>query len=584
MQDRKTKADKQEHAAKLIPFRRGHDKRVILQRFAVSKKAGALSIERGSRTLARRGTVLLGRLPVAHEFGIPIAHPVSSRGEEPVSRSGRKHALVRVGSRVDRAGQPDTRNPLLVLVGRPDGSHVPGTAGEPRLSVRIERVPGRGLFGVHLAGHSANGRRSSHGHALLAPGHGRLLFGAWALAAACRPLAVRPLSPPAFARAFSSGLPPVIARSSIALADGVRRLALKQTLKIPLAREVFVRPERRIPIVQLFCLITSLALSVVHPVLVLSLGASLLGVPHVVSGIRHIALRRSLHRLSLAMAVLGIGLGAVLLLSSGRWVMHALTLTFAVSVGAEILSSGVSMGRRFALLLALAVITAFALRHYVLFLVGVTHLHAVSSIAFFCVAARRRSVSPLPLAWGGLLAAVGILGGGLDGLLRTFPWQQSFGPDAVVDLIGAPFQSISPALARRSLVLYAFGQSLHYLVWLRLMPEIDRPVPVPWSLRRALRALRADFGGMAPVGLFLCVAGATAMLAGGLQAREIYFALVYFHIGLEAAALTRAALRPDARTFQAVGGASLTLPCSRPRCWSWTCRKAPRSAAPSAPA
>ena len=42
--------------------------------------------------------------------------------------------------------------------------------------------------------------------------------------------------------------------------------------------------------------------------------------------------------------------------------------------------------------------------------------------------------------------------------------------------------------------------------------------------------------------LGLCVLAAMGMLLGGAGARALYFAVVYFHIGLEAAALMRLAL------------------------------------------
>jgi hypothetical protein len=95
--------------------------------------------------------------------------------------------------------------------------------------------------------------------------------------------------------------------------------------------------------------------------------------------------------------------------------------------------------------------------------------------------------------------------------------------------------------------LYAFGQSLHYMVWLRLMPEIDRGTPTPSSFRRAFQSLKQDFGSWTLPVLGLCAVSCTAMLFGGQPAREAYFALAYFHIGLEGAGLTRAVMRSRER-------------------------------------
>jgi hypothetical protein len=74
---------------------------------------------------------------------------------------------------------------------------------------------------------------------------------------------------------------------------------------------------------------------------------------------------------------------------------------------------------------------------------------------------------------------------------------------------------------------------------LRLVPELERPSKVPPSFRRALALFEADFGRWARPLLVVCVASLPLILFGGGVAREAYFALTYFHVGLEAAALAR---------------------------------------------
>jgi hypothetical protein len=335
--------------------------------------------------------------------------------------------------------------------------------------------------------------------------------------------------------------------AAITIADDIRRSTLKRLLRIPLARSAFISPSKRIPIAQFGCVTMAFLAAVLQPILALSVGASLFGAPHLVSGARHLAIRRSLHPLSRAMAVVTAGLGLLLLLGFGRWTIQAITVCFAASVGAEIATAPSSAFRRTALLTVLAAATLAALRFHVLFLVAVTHLHAVGSIAFFAVAARRRGVSALPIVVGSIVVTVLVLSGVVDGLLRSPEWARSFGPDAVVDLLGAPFEWASRALLQRSLALYAFGQSLHYMVWLRLMPEIDRRAPTPSSFRQAFQLLKQDFGSWTIPLLGLCVVSCTAMLFGGQSAREAYFALAYFHIGLEGAGFTRAVIRPRER-------------------------------------
>jgi hypothetical protein len=98
----------------------------------------------------------------------------------------------------------------------------------------------------------------------------------------------------------------------------------------------------------------------------------------------------------------------------------------------------------------------------------------------------------------------------------------------------------SVVVLRRAIFIYVFGQQLHFTTWLRLVPEADRPSPLPHSFARAVAALRTDLRSWAGPALAAAALGVVALLAGGALARETYFALTYFHVGLEAAALTRA--------------------------------------------
>jgi hypothetical protein len=89
----------------------------------------------------------------------------------------------------------------------------------------------------------------------------------------------------------------------------------------------------------------------------------------------------------------------------------------------------------------------------------------------------------------------------------------------------------------RLLVLYAFAQSVHYVVWLRLLPEDDRKSPTPRSFAQSYRALRADVGSLA-LWLFTLAALALAVWAAfdvG-RARNGYIQLAFFHGYLELAA------------------------------------------------
>ena len=104
---------------------------------------------------------------------------------------------------------------------------------------------------------------------------------------------------------------------------------------------------------------------------------------------------------------------------------------------------------------------------------------------------------------------------------------------------------------------FALGQSTHYFVWLKALPDQVHAHPVPTSYRQSVRLLERDFGAAVVRWLGIGVVGGLLVwLALGLEAgRAVYFAIAGFHGLLELAGL--GLLRgpaPDASS--AVGSAS----------------------------
>ncbi len=97
-------------------------------------------------------------------------------------------------------------------------------------------------------------------------------------------------------------------------------------------------------------------------------------------------------------------------------------------------------------------------------------------------------------------------------------------------------RSASPVLALRLVLAFAFLQSVHYGVWLRLIPEDDRPRAAPRPWRATWRALVQDFG-VVPLMLFAALALGIAVwgVVDLTQARLGYLRLAVFHGYLELA-------------------------------------------------
>jgi hypothetical protein len=346
--------------------------------------------------------------------------------------------------------------------------------------------------------------------------------------ASVRP-AARTLETPA-AEASSETAPFDFAQGERILAglDALRRAALRFGLRLPFARRVFTDVRLRVPVLGTLAVLVSAAFALAAPLVLLWLSAAFLGVPHVLSGLRHVVLFRRVKPMTLALAALGLLLGIAQLFGAGDWSARGFVLLFALSGAVEL-----QRGRWL-----LAPIAALGMAFPLPALLVLSHLHALSSLVFLAQRGRARGVTVWPvLLTAALVMALASLG--------ALPFGPLLMPrSSAASLIAEATGATAGPYFRRALFLYAFGQSIHFTAWLKLIPDLDRAASVPQSLRVTLNRFRADFGRLAFPALLLCVAATLAMLVFGGAAREAYFALTYFHLGLEGAAVLGMLARP----------------------------------------
>jgi hypothetical protein len=105
-------------------------------------------------------------------------------------------------------------------------------------------------------------------------------------------------------------------------------------------------------------------------------------------------------------------------------------------------------------------------------------------------------------------------------------------------------------MAMRVVALFAFAQSFHYAVWVRLVPQQMDPRPAPPTFMRTVGRLRQDLGAL---GFWLVVVSAiglplAALLTNAQDVRYLYLVAVVFHGWLELAVFGALALhRSDGR-------------------------------------
>lgn len=310
--------------------------------------------------------------------------------------------------------------------------------------------------------------------------------------------------------------------------DAVRSRLLRALAPIPFARKLIVPRAPRVALAASLLLLSAFAAACALPIVVLAIGPLLWGIPHIVSDVRYLVTRPRLHKRLWVLLVIG---GATIAGAVGLGVRGALAGAVVAMVFAR-----ASIARR---ALGVAVVGSILLiaqwagwKADLAFV----HLHNLVGVGLWWAWRRRDSKlhwAPLALfaagcalILAGAVDAIPALTGGLHstwtGLdLHRLAWSTS-------PVLEGP-------LVPRFFLLYAFGQSAHYIVWLRLMPEDDRPSPTPRSFAQSLRALRADVG--API-LWLALIGAVGLVSWAFwrgigAARDRYIDLAFFHGYLE---------------------------------------------------
>jgi hypothetical protein len=214
-------------------------------------------------------------------------------------------------------------------------------------------------------------------------------------------------------------------------------------------------------------------------------------------------------------------------------------LGFAAVAGACLASEG-RMGRRVVgIAVAGAGATACVLTGATATLILV-HMHNVVAVWLWWrwrgddgVRARLRALPVAAFVFGSVLIAAGGLDHGFGVLARVGPLGEDL--DLYLRSLAPGFEG---ALGLRLVLLYCFAQAVHYVIWLRLVPEDDRDRASTRSFRASWRALVAELGLPALVITAALALGLAAWAVSDLAAARIgYLRAVGFHVFLELAVL-----------------------------------------------
>ncbi len=316
--------------------------------------------------------------------------------------------------------------------------------------------------------------------------------------------------------------------SVVSPADVVRRRLLRALG--PVAGRLAADREARVAVSGSLLMLSAFALALALPLWVLALGPVVLGVPHLLADVRYLWVRPGLHRRPAAWLAIGGPLlagAATGRLATGLVAACGAVLIARASIARRAIGVGVVAG------LAVLAELAGSIADVVF-----AHAHNVIAVGLWW-AWRPRSrglhLAPIVLFIG--LAALILFGVG-DALPMA-----SFGP-SVRYHASALAPGLDATTATRLVVCFCFAQSVHYGVWLRLVPEEDRDRETPRTFAASARAIVAEMG-LVPV--LVTAALSLGLVAWALfdlgDARAGYLRFAVFHGQLELAAVALLAVQ-----------------------------------------
>lgn len=298
--------------------------------------------------------------------------------------------------------------------------------------------------------------------------------------------------------------------------------------------------DARVLVMGIATIVVALATTVVAPLWMLALGPIVLGVPHIVADLRYLWVQPGHHRRRAIWVLVVPSLAAGAITGDVYWgVLGAALALFAVPT---------STARRAIGLAVLVPLFAVSLHWQAASALAFAHLHNVLALALWWAIRPRRRASSSWVVVAFVVASAALMVGLFDGLVASMvAWLE--GPGAARPLAGyarslAPM--VGPELGSRIVLLFAFAQSVHYGIWLRLVPEDARDRPSPRTFRSSYRALVADLGVFLLAGAALCaLALAVWAMVDLAHARAGYlrFAIFHGHLELAAGALLFAGVR-----------------------------------------
>ena len=313
--------------------------------------------------------------------------------------------------------------------------------------------------------------------------------------------------------------------------DSCRVSLLRLTLKPKLLRALYSQTHSRLAVGMLLTCAMTLPLAFLRPEFLLAMGPLIFGYPHLIASYRFTP-ELKCFALFLVMTALAVGLHVTEFgqpLPFGVWQMVVATLTLVFVRRGQLMSVGLGIA-------VCAVMVKLAWLEPVLFVGGSLLLHNWVAFFYWIKDSRnssRRSVAMLSTLLF-LMIHLLVLDGSLDAWIPMIDGQVQFMGNVENTAWMLASWSTDAMVWYRFLVLYVFGLSVHYFVWLRAIPESRKVSEHPSSFRLIAEDLKLSLGKK--VLLFtsiLCLGGMILWLISMPLGAKVYFEIAILHGSLE---------------------------------------------------
>jgi len=336
--------------------------------------------------------------------------------------------------------------------------------------------------------------------------------------------------------------------------DCIRILILKTSMRFSVFRRIFMTRSQRLFLFFIASVFFHLFIALKFPLWILLIGPLVLGVPHVLSSIRYVPKLAGINREFLSNKLYSsIGSFFVLMAALRIWTANQnLPVIHRYPNAMEMIGCVLAVGligllskhgkKRIMVAASVLFVLFFVSFKYPLETIGgLVLIHNFVGFLFWIKRAKSKRDSLSAVVSLAIFSAITVLI--LVGAFDVFMSERAtgiFGGTLNELSIGSLiFPNSSFSIWSRAVSAYAFGQGVHYFVWLKAIPEQELPYEHPVSFSQSARLLIADMGvklvltgGVLAVGLILF-----AIFKSFPEARLLYLGSSAFHGYFEIAGL-----------------------------------------------